>query len=162
MVQGRTGSGNVVPLMVRVPEDLRDRIKAAADANGRSQNSEIVATLEERYPAPVYENVDLWHGYYAELTRNLSEIQDIFESMRSAEGEYLSSLQTRIDALFSRDEELIRLMDEMLPVEIYEGKSAMEEALKGGSASKFRQGSLSVRSRRPPSSSVPSSDQSDY
>lgn len=52
MVQGRTGSGNVVPLMVRVPEDLRDRIKAAADANGRSQNSEIVRTLEEKYPAP--------------------------------------------------------------------------------------------------------------
>lgn len=50
MVQGRAGSGNVVPLMVRVPEDLRDRIKAAADANGRSQNSEIVATLVEAYP----------------------------------------------------------------------------------------------------------------
>ncbi|MFN8681683.1 Arc family DNA-binding protein [Paracoccus sp. P2] len=52
MVQGRAGSGNVVPLMVRVPEGLRDRIKAAAEANGRSQNSEIVATLEEKYPAP--------------------------------------------------------------------------------------------------------------
>lgn len=50
MVQARAGSGNVVPLMVRVPEDLRDRIKAAAEANGRSQNSEIVATLEEKYP----------------------------------------------------------------------------------------------------------------
>lgn len=52
MVQGRSGSGSVVPLMVRVPEELRDRIKAAAEANGRSQNSEIVATLEEKYPAP--------------------------------------------------------------------------------------------------------------
>lgn len=30
---------------------MRDRIKAAADANGRSMNSEIVATLEAKYPA---------------------------------------------------------------------------------------------------------------
>lgn len=30
---------------------MRDRIKVAADLNGRSMNAEIVATLEERYPA---------------------------------------------------------------------------------------------------------------
>ena len=30
---------------------MRDRIKIAADLNGRSMNAEIVATLEERYPA---------------------------------------------------------------------------------------------------------------
>ncbi len=52
MIQARAGTRNIVPLMVRVPEDLRERIKAAAEANGRSQNSEIVATLEEKYPEP--------------------------------------------------------------------------------------------------------------
>lgn len=31
---------------------MRDRIKATADANKRSMNAEIVATLEEKYPAP--------------------------------------------------------------------------------------------------------------
>ncbi|WP_407674067.1 Arc family DNA-binding protein [Paracoccus beibuensis] len=36
---------------VRLPDGLRDRIKAAADAKGRSMNSEIVATLQEKYPA---------------------------------------------------------------------------------------------------------------
>lgn len=36
--------------MLRLPDGMRDRIKAAADANGRSMNSEIVATLEEAYP----------------------------------------------------------------------------------------------------------------
>lgn len=36
---------------VRFPDGLRDRIKAAADANGRSMNAEIVATLEDKYPA---------------------------------------------------------------------------------------------------------------
>ncbi len=38
--------------MLRLPDGMRDRIKAAADRNGRSMNSEIVATLEEKYPAP--------------------------------------------------------------------------------------------------------------
>ena len=37
---------------VRFPDGLRDRIKAAADANNRSMNAEIVATLEEKYPSP--------------------------------------------------------------------------------------------------------------
>ncbi|MDZ7907137.1 MAG: Arc family DNA-binding protein [Gemmobacter sp.] len=71
MVQGRTGTGSVVPLMVRVPEDLRDRIKAAADTNGRSQNSEIVATLEEKYPAPVSAMPDL-----AEIYRLMDRVHE--------------------------------------------------------------------------------------
>lgn len=37
--------------IVRLPEGMRDRIKAAAEANNRSMNAEIVATLEEKYPA---------------------------------------------------------------------------------------------------------------
>ena len=39
--------------MLRLPDGMRDRIKAAAEANSRSMNSEIVATLEEKYPAPI-------------------------------------------------------------------------------------------------------------
>ena len=38
--------------IVRLPDGMRDRIKATADANKRSMNAEIVATLEEKYPAP--------------------------------------------------------------------------------------------------------------
>lgn len=37
---------------LRLPDGMRDRIKAAAQANGRSMNAEVVATLEEKYPAP--------------------------------------------------------------------------------------------------------------
>lgn len=37
--------------MLRLPDGMRDRIKAAAEANNRSMNAEIVATLEEKYPA---------------------------------------------------------------------------------------------------------------
>lgn len=38
--------------VIRLPDGMRDRIKAAAESNNRSMNAEIVATLEEKYPAP--------------------------------------------------------------------------------------------------------------
>lgn len=38
--------------MLRLPDGMRDRIKAAAETNNRSMNAELVATLEEKYPAP--------------------------------------------------------------------------------------------------------------
>ena len=37
---------------LRLPDGLRDRIRAAAEAEGRSMNAEIVAALEARFPAP--------------------------------------------------------------------------------------------------------------
>lgn len=39
-------------IVIRPPAGMRDRIKAAAEANNRSMNAEIVATLEEKYPEP--------------------------------------------------------------------------------------------------------------
>lgn len=36
--------------VVRLPDGMRDRIKAAAAANNRSMNAEIVAVLQEHYP----------------------------------------------------------------------------------------------------------------
>ncbi len=33
-----------------MPDGLRDRIKAAAERNGRSMNTEIISTLELMYP----------------------------------------------------------------------------------------------------------------
>jgi hypothetical protein len=36
--------------MLRLPDGMRDRIRAAAERNNRSMNAEIVATLEEKYP----------------------------------------------------------------------------------------------------------------
>lgn len=50
MSEGKPGRGSdQFPL--RLPDGMRERIKAAADAAGRSMNAEIVATLEEKYPA---------------------------------------------------------------------------------------------------------------
>lgn len=41
--------------MLRLPDGMRDRIKAAAESNNRSMNAEIVATLETAYPEPLPE-----------------------------------------------------------------------------------------------------------
>jgi hypothetical protein len=38
--------------LLRLPSELRDRIKAVASDRRHSMNAEIVATLEEAYPAP--------------------------------------------------------------------------------------------------------------
>lgn len=40
-----------VQVNFRMPVDLRDRIRAASESNNRSLNAEIVAALEEKYPA---------------------------------------------------------------------------------------------------------------
>lgn len=44
--------------IVRLPDGLRDRIRLAAEANHRSMNAEVVALLEENYPAPVPAKLD--------------------------------------------------------------------------------------------------------
>lgn len=51
MSQLRPGQG-ADAFNVRLPDGMRDRIKAAADRNGRSMNAEIVATLAQHYPPP--------------------------------------------------------------------------------------------------------------
>lgn len=38
--------------MLRLPDGMRERIRLAAEENGRSMNSEILAALEERFPEP--------------------------------------------------------------------------------------------------------------
>ena len=45
--------------MLRLPDGMRDRIKAAAEANSRSMNAEIVHTLEEKYPPEKDDAVDV-------------------------------------------------------------------------------------------------------
>jgi hypothetical protein len=51
--------------VLRLPDGMRDRIKAAASDNNRSMNAEIIAALEERYPAPLSQKEIL---YRAKLT----------------------------------------------------------------------------------------------
>lgn len=46
-----SGTRKTEQFIVRLPDGMRDRIKRAAEANNRSMNAEIVATLEEKYPS---------------------------------------------------------------------------------------------------------------
>lgn len=63
--------------MLRLPDGMRDRIKAAAEANNRSMNAEIVATLEKQYPVPLDERVRA-------LVAISLEMEGISERMESA------------------------------------------------------------------------------
>lgn len=41
------GASQIAPLGIRLPDELREKVKAKAKANGRSVNSEIVQMLED-------------------------------------------------------------------------------------------------------------------
>lgn len=53
--------------MLRLPDGMRDRIKAAAEANSRSMNAEIIAALEDKFPQPTTLELE---------TKTLAEIMD--------------------------------------------------------------------------------------
>lgn len=89
---------------------MRDRIKAVAEDNNRSMNAEIVAALEEKYPAPVIDDAAMWLGYYSEMTANLAEIQDSMEKMGDTSGQQLDAITKRQLYLLDRNRELLDLM----------------------------------------------------
>ncbi len=83
--------------IVRLPEGMRERIKRAAEANGRSMNAEVVATLEEKYPQPSLDDLihdmvrmtkELTETYgiegQTEMVQRLQAIQDSLETLKSA------------------------------------------------------------------------------
>lgn len=62
--------------VLRLPDGMRDRIKAAAEANNRSMNAEIVATLEEYYPGPAVLT-------FAEIEEAIDNLEEIVERGQS-------------------------------------------------------------------------------
>ncbi|MGI3128223.1 Arc family DNA-binding protein [Nitratireductor sp. PBL-C9] len=59
--------------MLRFPDGMRGRIKAAAEANNRSMNAEIIATLEEAYPENEFDLAALLSKLSAVLHDDVSE-----------------------------------------------------------------------------------------
>ena len=58
---GRIPSRGSDQFVVRFPVGMRDRIREAAEANGRSMNAEIIAALEREFPPPPIADVlDVW------------------------------------------------------------------------------------------------------
>jgi predicted DNA-binding protein len=52
MARQKFPSDDLAQFMVRMPPDLRDRIKTYAERHGRSMNTEIVRVLEVHFPPP--------------------------------------------------------------------------------------------------------------
>jgi plasmid stability protein len=66
--------------MLRLPDGMRDRIRAAAETHGRSMNAEIVQTLERAYPQPSQvENIT------AELNRLIEELNEEDDAEKRSE-----------------------------------------------------------------------------
>lgn len=57
--------------IVRLPEGMRDRIKTAADKNGRSMNAEIVHVLEHAFPEPS----DVMYLHLDQIRRAIDEYE---------------------------------------------------------------------------------------
>lgn len=71
--------------IVRLPNGLRERIKAKADENGRSMNAEIVQVLEREYPEPA----DVMHLHLDNIRHALNAYEKTKDMRRRL---YLQSL----------------------------------------------------------------------
>ncbi|MBY3119950.1 Arc family DNA-binding protein [Rhizobium laguerreae] len=86
----RTG---IDQFQLRLPSGLRDRIKAAADASGRSMNSEIVRLLEDAFG-------DV--GYDETLERYSVELQHLFRGAETTSVEKrLSDIEAKLDQMLA-------------------------------------------------------------
>lgn len=84
---------------IRLPPGLRDRIKATAEANGRSMNTEIVSTLEEAYPDPLQFMEELkFLDEIDEIQRKLDRIRaaQLAEASRNFSKEFIDANATKI------------------------------------------------------------------
>ncbi len=72
----------VPPYGLRLPPDLKERVQAAAKANNRSLNAEIVAALERAYPTAGKDP----DSDFAELIRTLRQTLSQAELIKIALG----------------------------------------------------------------------------
>ncbi|WP_035026033.1 Arc family DNA-binding protein [Gemmobacter nectariphilus] len=73
-------------IVIRPPAGMRDRIKAAAEANNRSMNAEIVATLEEKYPAPASPEAQKWLDLEDQIQAKRSKLDELWELSNATKG----------------------------------------------------------------------------
>lgn len=96
--------------MLRLPDGMRDRIKAAGDANNRSMNAEIVATLEEKYPAPVrhfnYDKLKEYQDYIEKRSKEIFASLDVILERYGDPSEKVESLRAEFDALMDEHKAL--------------------------------------------------------
>ncbi|MFC0201419.1 Arc family DNA-binding protein [Paracoccus rhizosphaerae] len=71
--------------MLRLPEGMRDRIKAEGDKNGRSMNAEIISRLESTLTYAPSDNVQAATSTRLERTI-LRQIEDVIEKIAKKHG----------------------------------------------------------------------------
>lgn len=77
-MDGKSTGRDSDKFMLRLPDGMRERIKSAAERNGRSMNAEIVSTLEQAYP-PMTMDVELLADYLSVLSNGTeTEGKDAF------------------------------------------------------------------------------------
>ncbi|SFB82155.1 Arc family DNA-binding protein [Tropicimonas isoalkanivorans] len=76
--------------MLRLPDGMRERIKKAAESNNRSMNAELLATLEEKYPA---------RDAFDQLTEVLVILNAMIEKRLEPQGGFNSRDIARFQAL---------------------------------------------------------------
>lgn len=75
-----------VQVNFRMPVELRDRIRAAAEANHRSMNAEIIARLEETFVPPIDlppEEIQLDTDELVRMDRIMREFAELIANRRS-------------------------------------------------------------------------------
>lgn len=92
--------------MLRLPDGMRDRIRAAAEVANRSMNAEIVATLEEKYPAPdplSQEQIEAYNVAIAEISALVDAPGGVPSQvdLDDAQFEALSDLVARVRVLMT-------------------------------------------------------------
>lgn len=105
----------LVQIALRIPPALRERIKAAAEANNRSVNKELTNALEDRYPEP--------KGEYDALVETLVVLRELADNVNEKRSEYEDPAQSLLKIRKAID----RICDQ-LPFEV------ANEALSGWSA----------------------------
>ena len=96
MVQSRAGTAGTVQVALRMSEELRDRLRLAADSAGRSVNSEIVARLEESLEFEARLPSDPGFAHTEEALKHLGIAERLLRSL-GRDGEVLSFTFTRDD-----------------------------------------------------------------
>lgn len=94
--------------ILRLPDGMRDRIRAAAEASGRSMNAEIVLTLEGAYPgneaidelaAEIVEKIEAFKREKSSTKRTalMEEMRDLNDVLQHELGELIYSAPTSDD-----------------------------------------------------------------
>ena len=82
--------------MLRLPDDLRERLRVASEANGRSMTAEIISRLEDTIITESFaESLEL-AGVKSDLTRKAKEASEVQQR--------LATIEAKLDRILSIEE----------------------------------------------------------